>query len=339
MARFSLKKLCTPAKLYLAISAIFLFSAIFYKISALILIVKVIFVGVWTLLLNWLCSKGLGNLAWVIVILPFVFLFLSVCATMDREGLSSPFNPVDPKNECSNENEISPDQKQNCIDTINEFLANDTIKPFFSSDPSYIIPETNFKIPVTLKKLGRTSTHFPTCPDIRIDDYFYRPYRFDGGQGEHGLCVLKDDIKKNCENITSKKDYINCFIEYLSKSNNEIMLIDFSANAAPWQQAANAVPTQQAANAVPTQQAANAVPTQQAANETCQPGTSKINQTYPNSMFVNPPCPKGFSGPSGNPAICTWENWSEPHSKCNIHVPTWEKCTNGQSLYNACIKS
>jgi hypothetical protein len=92
MARFSLKKMCTPAKLYLAISAIFLFSAIFYKISALTLIIKVIFVGIWTLLLNWLCSKGLGNLAWIIVILPFVFLFLSVFTTMDvanyREGLT-----------------------------------------------------------------------------------------------------------------------------------------------------------------------------------------------------------------------------------------------------------
>ena len=92
MARFSLKKMCTPAKLYLAISAIFLFTAIFYKISALTLIIKVIFVGIWTLLLNWLCSKGLGNLAWIIVILPFVFLFLSVFTTMDavnyREGLT-----------------------------------------------------------------------------------------------------------------------------------------------------------------------------------------------------------------------------------------------------------
>ena len=92
MARFSLKKMCTPAKLYLAISAIFLFSAIFYKISALTLIIKVIFVGIWTLLLNWLCSKRLGNLAWIIVIIPFVFLFLSVFTTMDaanyREGLT-----------------------------------------------------------------------------------------------------------------------------------------------------------------------------------------------------------------------------------------------------------
>lgn len=77
--------------------------------------------------------------------------------------------------------------------------------------------------------------------------------------------------------------------------------------------------------------------------ETCKAGTSKINQYYPLSGTTEPTpsgtCPQGYSGPEGNPKKCVWKNWSEPHSKCNIHVPTWEKCTNGQSLYDACIKS
>lgn len=77
--------------------------------------------------------------------------------------------------------------------------------------------------------------------------------------------------------------------------------------------------------------------------ETCKAGTSKINQYYPLSDTTEPTpsgtCPQGYSGPEGNPKECVWKNWSEPHSKCNIHVPTWEKCTNGQSLYDACIKS
>ena len=83
----SFKKLCEPAKLYLVVSAIFLVLAIFRRISALTLIVKGVFILIWTMVLNWLCSKGFSGLAWVIVLLPFVFLFMAMFTTMDMMGM------------------------------------------------------------------------------------------------------------------------------------------------------------------------------------------------------------------------------------------------------------
>ena len=83
----SFKKLCEPAKLYLVVSAIFLVMAIFRRISALTLIVKGVFILIWTMVLNWLCSKGFSGLAWIIVLLPFLFLFIAMFTTMDMIGM------------------------------------------------------------------------------------------------------------------------------------------------------------------------------------------------------------------------------------------------------------
>jgi hypothetical protein len=83
----SFKKLCEPAKLYLVVSAIFLVLAIFSRISALTLVVKGVFILIWTMVLNWMCSKGFKGLAWVIVLLPFVFLFMAMFTTMDMMGM------------------------------------------------------------------------------------------------------------------------------------------------------------------------------------------------------------------------------------------------------------
>ena len=83
----SFKKLCDPAKLYLVVSVTFLILAIFRRISALTLITKGFFVLIWTLLLNWLCSKGFKGLAWIIVLLPFIFILMTMCTTMDMMGM------------------------------------------------------------------------------------------------------------------------------------------------------------------------------------------------------------------------------------------------------------
>ena len=76
-------KLCEPAKLYLIVSVIFLVLAIFHRISALTLVMKGVFVLIWTMILNWLCSKGFSGLAWIIVLLPFLAFFMTMFTTMD----------------------------------------------------------------------------------------------------------------------------------------------------------------------------------------------------------------------------------------------------------------
>ena len=78
-----MKTICKPAKLYLIISVIFLIFAVFHQISALTLVMKGGFILIWTMVLNWLCSKGFSGLAWIIVVLPFLAIFITMFTTMD----------------------------------------------------------------------------------------------------------------------------------------------------------------------------------------------------------------------------------------------------------------
>ena len=100
MANFAFSRICNPAKLYLVISVVLLVIAVFKRISALTMLVKGAFILLWTFVLNWLCSKGFGTLAWVIVLLPFLFLFLTVFTVMDlmgyKEGMTSGSMQVPP---------------------------------------------------------------------------------------------------------------------------------------------------------------------------------------------------------------------------------------------------
>jgi len=85
MAGFSLKKLCGPAKVYLVVSLIFLFLAIFKKITVFTLLIKGAFVLLWTFVLNYICSRGHHELAWVVLLLPILFVFFTM--NVAKEGL------------------------------------------------------------------------------------------------------------------------------------------------------------------------------------------------------------------------------------------------------------
>lgn len=75
-----LSKLCTPAMLYLVFSAITIIYGVMQNFKPMTLVVNVLFVALWTWILNWLCSKGYSIISWVLVVLPF-FLIMSTCAT------------------------------------------------------------------------------------------------------------------------------------------------------------------------------------------------------------------------------------------------------------------
>jgi hypothetical protein len=79
-------KLCQPAKLYLVVTVIIIVLALFSGISALTLLGKGLFALIWTLVLNWMCSKGFSALAWIIVLMPFIFFFLAMFMAMDMSG-------------------------------------------------------------------------------------------------------------------------------------------------------------------------------------------------------------------------------------------------------------
>jgi hypothetical protein len=76
MAPTDFSRFCTPAQLYLILAGISLLTAFFKDFSITTLVMNGIFVIIWGWILNWLCSKGLKAISWILVLFPFIlFLF------------------------------------------------------------------------------------------------------------------------------------------------------------------------------------------------------------------------------------------------------------------------
>jgi hypothetical protein len=67
-------KLCTPAFIYFFLAVISIVIAIFNNVRAITILIKIVFVLVWTWFLNYLCKKGYSVISWVLVILPFLMM-------------------------------------------------------------------------------------------------------------------------------------------------------------------------------------------------------------------------------------------------------------------------
>lgn len=95
MAIAGLRKLCTPAYVYLVISAIILVVSIFqnygnvntYCIGSfscsvsstfLIFVAKILYILFWTWILNLICRAGAPWLSWILVLLPFIIFFILI---------------------------------------------------------------------------------------------------------------------------------------------------------------------------------------------------------------------------------------------------------------------
>ncbi len=95
MASFpkTLKELCTPAALYFVISMISLVIVIFQNVgntnsyhvgnfscrvpsTMLVFIIKFIYIAFWTYILNLICKDGHVGLSWLLVLLPWILLFV-----------------------------------------------------------------------------------------------------------------------------------------------------------------------------------------------------------------------------------------------------------------------
>jgi hypothetical protein len=68
-------KLCTPAFIYFIISVIYLIIHSFTNFNIMGIIIKMFFIILWSLFLNFLCSNGYSIISWLILILPFFVLF------------------------------------------------------------------------------------------------------------------------------------------------------------------------------------------------------------------------------------------------------------------------
>ena len=70
-------RFCTPAQLYLILAGISLLTAFFNNFQVITLVTNGIFVLLWGWILNWLCSKGLKAISWILVLLPFILFFFT----------------------------------------------------------------------------------------------------------------------------------------------------------------------------------------------------------------------------------------------------------------------
>jgi hypothetical protein len=97
MANFpsSIKELCTPASLYFVISMIALFILFIQNIgysnsyhvgsfscrvpsTIFVFVVKLIYILFWTYVLNLICKDGHVGISWLLVLLPWLLLFVII---------------------------------------------------------------------------------------------------------------------------------------------------------------------------------------------------------------------------------------------------------------------
>jgi len=97
MAAFpkSLKELCTPAVIYFVISMVSLVMILLQNLgnsnsynvgsfscrvpnTAMVFVVKLIYVLFWTYVLNLICKDGHTGLSWLLVLLPWILLFVII---------------------------------------------------------------------------------------------------------------------------------------------------------------------------------------------------------------------------------------------------------------------
>jgi len=97
MAAFpkSLKELCTPAVIYFVISIVSLVVVLLQNLTnsnsynigsfscrvpntAIVFIVKLVYVLFWTYVLNLICKDGHTGLSWLLVLLPWILLFVII---------------------------------------------------------------------------------------------------------------------------------------------------------------------------------------------------------------------------------------------------------------------
>lgn len=101
MSITGLRKLCTPSKIYMIISVIALIIMFIqnygFNVSntyclgsytcnvssiLLIFIIKFIYILFWTWILNLICNAGATNVAWFLVLLPFILMFVLIALMM-----------------------------------------------------------------------------------------------------------------------------------------------------------------------------------------------------------------------------------------------------------------
>lgn len=70
--------LCAPALIYLVFSVLAILYMIYDHYNAGSVIIKLLFIILWTWILNLLCEKGFEAISWFLVLLPFIIFILFI---------------------------------------------------------------------------------------------------------------------------------------------------------------------------------------------------------------------------------------------------------------------
>ena len=98
-----INKLCTPAYVYLVISVLALVIIALQNVQSprsycvgnyqcpvesnlLVFVIKILYVAFWTWILNVICKSGAPVVSWVLVLLPFVLMFLLIASFIFMNG-------------------------------------------------------------------------------------------------------------------------------------------------------------------------------------------------------------------------------------------------------------
>ena len=80
--------LCLPALIYLIIGIIAIFFY-FTKYSIGTVLLKTIFILLWTWLLNFICSQGYEVISWILVLLPYIIFAVFMLMLYEHLGSTS----------------------------------------------------------------------------------------------------------------------------------------------------------------------------------------------------------------------------------------------------------
>jgi len=104
----SLSTLCPPAMLYLVLSLVSTLGMVVNSFSLLSILFKVVFVLMWTWILNFICLKGYGMVSWFLVLFPFIMVFLFMFMMLDVMAMSGITDMASPYMSVPNYNMMMP---------------------------------------------------------------------------------------------------------------------------------------------------------------------------------------------------------------------------------------
>jgi len=91
-----LENICTPAVVYLIISMITIMIAIYNNARVFSILIKWLFVLIWTWVLNYICKSGYPMVSWVLVLLPYILALLMVAVVVEMSVTNDSYKPVTP---------------------------------------------------------------------------------------------------------------------------------------------------------------------------------------------------------------------------------------------------